>query len=87
MTKRGFLFGEKMGEILRHDDEYEKRQVGLKELVAEYFVADDAEFIDGMDNESEQIGYVYGLLLGLGEDPDEVLQEFGVTEGDSKDEI
>ena len=72
-----------MSEHLRQNDDYERRQAGLRALVAEYLGADDAEFIDGMDDEAEQIGYVYGLLLGLGEDPDEVLQEFGVTEGDS----
>lgn len=66
--------------ISEKDIEKETRRSGLKELASQYFVIDDVEFLDEMDDEEEIIGYIYGRLLELGEDPEEVLNEFGVTE-------
>lgn len=68
-----------MSEHLRRNDDYERRRAGLRALVTEYLGAEDAEFIDEMEDETERVSYVYGLLIGFGEDPDEVLQKFGVT--------
>ncbi len=67
--------------------ERRERLRGLRELVSEYFGTDDAELLDGMDDEEEQISYVYDKLLELGEDVDEVLREFGVIEREGSDEV
>lgn len=52
--------------------------------VIEQYLPDDTEFLADMDEE-EKLSYIYGQSLEMGEDPDEVLHEFGVTEG--SDEI
>jgi len=66
------------------DIESEARLSGLKELAGQYLDIDDVEFLDGIDDEEERLSYVYGRLLELGENPDEILQEFGVIEGDKE---
>jgi len=39
-------------------------------------------------DEEDQLGYIYGQLLEMGEDPDVILQEFGITEKDEdEDEV
>ncbi len=53
--------------------------------VVEQYLPEDKEFILDMDEE-EALGYVYGMLLEMGEDPDVVLREFGVTE-ENEDEV
>lgn len=63
-----------------------ERQIGLRALIAERLDAEDAEFIDGMDDQAEIIGYVYGRLLEIGEDPDKLLEEFGIIEGEVSSE-
>lgn len=56
--------------------ENNESQRGLKELMDAYF-PEEWEFVEGLHFE-EALGYVYGVLLELGEDPDEVLNEFGI---------
>lgn len=50
----------------------------LSSLIEQYF-PEDTEFVAGLSLE-EAIGFVYGQLLELHEDPDEILVEFGVIE-------
>ena len=60
------------------------RFAALAALVEQYF-PDDKEFISELDFE-EALGFVYGQLLETGNDPDEVLYEFGVIERE-EDEV
>lgn len=55
-----------------------ERERGLQALIEKYF-PEDSEFLADMDGE-DKLGYVYVQLLEQGEDPDEILREFGVTE-------
>lgn len=64
----------------REQDFSPERLSGLKKLVAEQLDAADAEFLDGIGDEAEMIGYIYGRLLLEGKDPDQVLEDYGVTE-------
>lgn len=66
------------------DPEQASRFEALKQLTAEYLDADDAAFLDELDTEEERISYVYGRLLELGEDPEEVLIETGVIEREAE---
>ena len=81
-----FLIGENMNEHFHSplDNEAERR-VALDQLIDQY-APEDKDFIADMDEE-ETIGYLYGLLLGMGEDPDVVLKDFGVTEDGENDEV
>ncbi len=65
------------------DPERERAQAFVN--VVEQYLPDDKEFILDMDEE-EALGYVYGMLIEMGEDPDVVLREFGVTE-EGDDEV
>ncbi len=67
-----------------NDNEQASRYEGLKNIAAEYLDADDAAFLDELDDEDERISYVYGRLLEQGEDPDEVLQQNGVIENEEQ---
>lgn len=67
-----------MGEFLPPSNPEQEREMGLARLVEQYF-PEDAEFVVDMDFD-DALGFVYGQLLEQGEDPDEVLHDFGVTE-------
>ncbi len=67
-----------MSEHLPQEDHDLERMVRLNRLLETHF-PDDIEFIMGMD-EQDALGFVYGQLLELGEDPDEVLEQHGITE-------
>ena len=51
--------------------------------VIEQYCPEDKEFIIQMDFE-EALGYVYGMLLEAGEDPDVVLADCGVIESEDE---
>lgn len=60
---------------------------GIIDALSDYLDQDDFEFLnDQIDPEQELmtvedvIGYVYGRLLEIGEDPDELLQDLGLFE-------
>ncbi len=61
-----------------------ERIAALEAVVDQYLDKDDQLFLTEMGDESERIGYVYGRLLDVGEAPDLVLKEFGVTEEDNE---
>ncbi|HRJ06619.1 MAG TPA: hypothetical protein PK096_02990 [Candidatus Saccharibacteria bacterium] len=63
-----------------------EREKALRQVIEQY-LPEDAEFLADMDEE-DQLGYIYGQLLEMGEDPDVILQEFGITEKDEdEDEV
>ena len=66
------------------DPEETSRFEALKQVTAEYLDADDAAFLDELDTEEERINYVFGRLLELGENPEEVLMETGVIEREAE---
>lgn len=53
---------------------------GLKRLTEEYF-PEDVEFVCEQDFD-DALGSVYGMLVEYGEDPETVLQQYGVIEDD-----
>ena len=57
---------------------------GCGKVIEEYF-PEDMEFYLGFDEE-DLVSALYGALLDIGEDPDEVLGEFGVLESGGEDE-
>jgi hypothetical protein len=57
----------------------EKLHDSLKSVMTEYF-PDDPEFFAEFDDE-DLLGAVYGALLEIGEDPDEIFKKWGITEG------
>lgn len=67
-----------MNEHLSQQNPEFERQAALQQLIEQY-LPEDIDFLEEMDEE-DKLGYIYGQLLELGEDPDEVLHEFGVTE-------
>lgn len=56
-----------------------ERAKGMIEICAQFLNQDDVEFMAELDEE-EKIAYLYGRLLDMGEDPDEILEQFGITE-------
>lgn len=73
-----------MHERLNANNPELEAQRGLAKLIEQYF-PEDKEFIMDMDF-NDALGFVYGQLLEAGEDPEILLQQFGVTEG-GDDEI
>ena len=79
-----------MSEYIKYDnlqvpsEPFEReRAKGILEICARFLEQDDVEFIATLDEE-ETINYLYGRLLNMGEDPDEILERFGVTESEEK---
>ena len=71
-----------MNEFSPQSNPESERHIALQRII-ERFVPEDAEFLSDMDEE-DQLGYIYGQLLEMGEDPDATLYEFGVTEGNNE---
>lgn len=60
----------------------ETELIRLKEIVRDYLELADAKFLDEeLAHDDDRLGYIYGRLIEIGEDPDEVLTTYGVTEG------
>ncbi len=70
-----------MSEYLSQPDLERERIAALGYVIAEYF-PEDAELFADMDAQ-DMLGNVYGQLLVIGEDPDKILEAFGVTEGEN----
>lgn len=67
-----------MSEFLSRPNPEFEREAALEGIIEQYFPV-DKEFLNGMDFE-DALSCVYGQLLDMGEDPDEVLGEFGAIE-------
>lgn len=61
----------------------EESRSGL-ELLIDNFFPEDSDFLAGLDEE-DKLGAVYGQLLEIGEDPDEVFARYGITDGDENE--
>lgn len=70
---------EQMGEMI--DPLEVERQAGMLRIAGTYF---DPEAVTDLTElyktDDERLGYVYGRLLEMGEDPDTVLRQCGITE-------
>lgn len=66
------------GEFISSSSPEEERLPCLSRVLDAYF-PEDKEFVADMDEE-DKINFVYGQLLEAGEDPEAILEEFGVTE-------
>ncbi len=73
-----------MSEFMSRSNPELEREAALLRFIEQYF-PEDTDFLADMDEE-DKLGYIYGQLLEAGQDPDEILQEFGVTE-EGDDEI
>ena len=71
-----------MNEFLSQPNPELERETALRQLIEQY-LPEDVEFLADMDEE-DKLGYIYGQLLEMGENPDEILREFGVTEEDDE---
>lgn len=72
-----------MSEFISRSNPELEREAALLRVIEQYF-PEDTDFLADMDEE-DKLGYIYGQLLEAGQDPDEILQEFGVTEeGDNE---
>ena len=67
-----------MSEFISQPNPELERGTALLRVTEQYF-PEDVEFLADMD-EGDKLGYIYGQLLEMGKDPDEILQGFGVTE-------
>ena len=67
-----------MNEFISQPNPELERGMALLRVTEQYF-PEDVEFLADMD-EGDKLGYIYGQLLEMGKDPDEILQGFGVTE-------
>lgn len=65
-----------MSEFPTEPNYEEERLVRLSQLVDRY-LPDDRDFFFDMDEE-DKLSYVFGALLEAGEDPEEILRNFGV---------
>ena len=70
-----------MNEYDRQNHELEPL-AGLEAIIGDYF-PEDEEFLTGMDDE-DKLGAVYGQLLEAREDPDEIFQNYGISEEDDE---
>lgn len=66
-------------ELTPEPDPEREQGLGLARLIEQYLPDEDKDFILEMDFE-DALGYVYGRLLENGEEPDDLLRVFGVTE-------
>ncbi len=60
-------------------------QIRLADVAGNYLDSSDAGFLEDMDPE-DRLGYVYGRLLEIGEDPDQILIESGIIEPEQGEE-
>lgn len=56
----------------------DEQRLGLARIIEDYF-PHDFDFLSDMEME-DMVGALYGMLLEIGEDPDEILKLNGVTE-------
>lgn len=63
------------------------REKALDQVI-DLYLGDDKEFLSDEHDLEERVGAVYGMLLELGEDPDQILEDVGVLEKkDEEDEV
>ena len=72
------MTGERMSFPEGDADNSESLHGKLDEIIAEYF-PDDSEFL-GDFNDDDLLGYLYGQLIEIGEDPDKVFAKYNIVE-------
>jgi hypothetical protein len=61
-----------------------ERFVRIDRLLEDYF-SDDIKFtLEELEDDEDVMEFLYGQLIEIGEDPDEVFERYGVTEGDDE---
>ena len=75
-----------MSEFLSQPNLEGEAEKSLFEITAAYLEAEDAAFLDELDEFDAGLNHIYGRLLEMGEDPDEILLKFNVIE-EKTDEI
>lgn len=60
-----------------------ERLVRVDRLVNDLFPDDVPFILEQLHDEDDIMGFLYGQLLEIGEDPDDVLAQYGITEPDS----
>lgn len=61
------------------------REKALDQVI-DLYLAEDKEFLSDEHDLEERVGAVYGMLLELGEDPDQILADVGVLEKEDQDD-
>jgi len=57
------------------------RLMAMQRVVERYFPEDVEFIVRELLDEEDEVSFLYGQLLEIGEDPDEVLAQFGIIEG------
>ncbi len=68
----------------QHDPYEQARKEALDTLIDTYLNDDDKEFLLDIPDQGERLEYFYGRSLEMGEDPDTILREYGITEADDE---
>jgi hypothetical protein len=72
-------------EYLPQNSDDMERLLAIDRLIESYF-PDDTQFVlEQLRDEEDVVSFLYGQLLEIGEDPEEVLLRYGITE--ESDEI
>ena len=67
--------------LSRNSNEIEQRP-RIDRLVGDYFPEDVDFIVQQLKDEEDEINFLYGQLLEIGEDPDEVFARYGITESE-----
>ena len=67
-------------EYLPQNSDDMERLHAINRLVEEYFPEDVQFVLEQLADEEDVVGFLYGQLLEAGEDPDEILVRYGITE-------
>ena len=57
-----------------------ERLLATDRLIRDYFLEDAQFILEQLEDEEDITSFLYGQLLEIGEDPEEVLARYGVTE-------
>lgn len=57
-----------------------ERLVRIDRLVNDYFPEDVQFMLEQLLDEQDVNGFLYGQLLEIGEDPDDIFERYGITE-------
>ncbi len=67
-------------EVLPQSSDDMERLMGINRLLETYFPDDVGFILDQLKDEEDVIGFLYGQLLEIGEDPGDVLAQYGILE-------
>lgn len=67
-------------EYLPQNSEEMERLLAIDRLIKDYFLEDTQFILEQLKDEEDIVSFLYGQLLESGNDPDEVLTKYGITE-------